>query len=108
MEMVVFDYVCEDIFENKRLNVYLFNVLKKGLYKLVGFFKGFFWLLVVLGVIFVEVCVVSGVFICVLIFVIYLVMVFKELCDFVVEMVLLKNEFVSVVNYLIKVFFDKW
>lgn len=41
MEMVILDRVREDIYENKKLNVHLFNCLKKSLYKPAGFFKGF-------------------------------------------------------------------
>jgi essential nuclear protein 1 len=40
MEMVVLERVREDIYENKKLNVHLFNCLKRGLYKPAGFFKG--------------------------------------------------------------------
>lgn len=40
MEMVILERVREDIYENKKLNVHLFNCLKRGLYKPAGFFKG--------------------------------------------------------------------
>ena len=40
MEMVILERVREDIYENKTLNVHLFNCLKRGLYKPGGFFKG--------------------------------------------------------------------
>lgn len=40
MEMVILEHVREDIYENKKLNVHLFNCLKRGLYKPAGFFKG--------------------------------------------------------------------
>lgn len=42
MEMVILERVREDIYENKKLNVHLFNCLKRGLYKPAGFFKGLF------------------------------------------------------------------
>ncbi len=42
MEMVVLERVREDIYEHKKLNVHLFNCLKRGLYKPAGFFKGLF------------------------------------------------------------------
>lgn len=38
---VLLDRVCEDILETKKLNVHLFNALKKALYKPAAFFKGF-------------------------------------------------------------------
>jgi hypothetical protein len=40
MEIVILDRVREDIHENKKLNVHLFNSLKRALYKPAGFFKG--------------------------------------------------------------------
>jgi len=39
-EMVILDRVREDIHETKKLNVHLFNCLKRALYKPAGFFKG--------------------------------------------------------------------
>ncbi|KAK4671096.1 snoRNA-binding rRNA-processing protein [Podospora pseudoanserina] len=92
MEMVVLDHVREDISENKRLNVHLFNALKKGLYKPAGFFKGFLRPLVASGVTLVEARVVSGVLTRVSIPVIHSAMALKELCDFAAEMVSSKNE----------------
>lgn len=41
MEIVMLDKVREDIYENKKLNVHLFNALKKSLYKPRAFFLGF-------------------------------------------------------------------
>ncbi|KAM6521306.1 snoRNA-binding rRNA-processing protein [Fusarium solani] len=41
LEMVILDRVREDIYETKKLNVHLFNSLKKALYKPAAFFKGF-------------------------------------------------------------------
>ena len=40
MEIVILDRVREDIHETKKLNIHLFNCLKRGLYKPAGFFKG--------------------------------------------------------------------
>lgn len=40
MEMVILERVREDIYEHKKLNVHLFNCLKRALYKPAGFFKG--------------------------------------------------------------------
>ena len=39
-KMVILERVREDIHETKKLNVHLFNSLKKALYKPGGFFKG--------------------------------------------------------------------
>jgi hypothetical protein len=49
MEMVILERVREDIYENKKLNVHLFNCLKRGLYKPAGFFKGFLFPLAASG-----------------------------------------------------------
>jgi essential nuclear protein 1 len=46
LEMVILDRVREDIHENKKLNVHLFNSLKKGLYKPSAWFKGILFPLV--------------------------------------------------------------
>jgi essential nuclear protein 1 len=46
MEMVLLERVREDIHETKKLNVHLFNALKKGLYKPAAFFKGFLFPLI--------------------------------------------------------------
>lgn len=46
LELVVLEKVREDIYENKKLNVHLFNSLKKGLYKPAAFFKGFLFQLI--------------------------------------------------------------
>ncbi|KHN97046.1 Bystin [Metarhizium album ARSEF 1941] len=46
LEMVVLEKVRQDIYENKKLNVHLFNSLKKALYKPSAFFKGFLFPLI--------------------------------------------------------------
>lgn len=42
LDLVILPKVKEDIYENKKLNVHLFNALKKSLYKPGAFFKGMF------------------------------------------------------------------
>lgn len=49
LETVILDRVREDIHETKKLNVHLYNALKKGLYKPAAFFKGFLFPLVSSG-----------------------------------------------------------
>lgn len=49
LEMVILDRVKEDIYETKKLNIHLFNALKKGLYKPAAWFKGFLFPLVATG-----------------------------------------------------------
>ncbi|KAL8720171.1 MAG: hypothetical protein Q9225_002937 [Loekoesia sp. 1 TL-2023] len=49
LEMVILDRVREDIHETKKLNVHLYNALKKALYRPAAFFKGFLFPLVSSG-----------------------------------------------------------
>lgn len=49
LERVILDRVREDIHETKKLNVHLYNALKRGLYKPAAFFKGFLFPLVSSG-----------------------------------------------------------
>ncbi|KAI2618841.1 Bystin-domain-containing protein [Hypoxylon sp. NC1633] len=49
IEMILLDRVREDIHETKKLNVHLFNALKKALYKPASWFKGFLFPLVESG-----------------------------------------------------------
>ncbi|OTB06360.1 hypothetical protein M426DRAFT_55438 [Hypoxylon sp. CI-4A] len=49
MEMILLERVREDIYETKKLNVHLFNALKKALYKPAAWFKGFLFPLVESG-----------------------------------------------------------
>ncbi|KAK4197235.1 Bystin-domain-containing protein [Triangularia verruculosa] len=108
MEMVILDRVREDIYENKKLNVHLFNSLKKGLYKPAGFFKGFLRPLAASGTCTMrEAQIVAGVLTRVSIPVIHSAMALKELCDIASEQVSQKSECVSATNYLIKVLLDK-
>lgn len=61
MEIVVLDKVREDIYENKKLNVHLFNSLKKSLYKPRAFFLGFLFPLLSSGCTVREAHIVSAV-----------------------------------------------
>ncbi|KAL9604346.1 MAG: hypothetical protein Q9219_000534 [cf. Caloplaca sp. 3 TL-2023] len=49
LEMVILGRVREDIHETKKLNVHLYNALKKSLYRPAAFFKGFLFPLVSSG-----------------------------------------------------------
>ncbi|KAK4176713.1 Bystin [Triangularia setosa] len=108
MEMVILDRVREDIYENKKLNVHLFNSLKKGLYKPAGFFKGFLRPLAASGTCTLrEAQIVAGVLTRVSIPVVHSAMALKELCEIAAEQVSQRSECVSATNYLIKVLLDK-
>ncbi|KAL8833538.1 MAG: hypothetical protein Q9170_004221 [Blastenia crenularia] len=49
LEMVILDRVREDIHETRKLNVHLYNALKKSLYRPAAFFKGFLFPLISSG-----------------------------------------------------------
>ncbi|KAL8695121.1 MAG: hypothetical protein Q9224_003445, partial [Gallowayella concinna] len=49
LEMVILERVREDIHETKKLNVHLYNALKRSLYRPAAFFKGFLFPLVSSG-----------------------------------------------------------
>lgn len=49
LEIVILERVREDIHETKKLNVHLFNALKKSTYRPAAFFKGFLFPLVISG-----------------------------------------------------------
>ncbi|KAK5660348.1 hypothetical protein OQA88_12889 [Cercophora sp. LCS_1] len=108
MEMVVLDRVREDIHEHKKLNVHLFNCLKKGLYKPAGFFKGFLFPLVASGTCSLrEAHIVSGVLARVSIPVLHSAAAIKTLCDIAAEQASQSSEAVSATNLLLKTLLEK-
>ncbi|KAG7287883.1 hypothetical protein NEMBOFW57_007400 [Staphylotrichum longicolle] len=99
MEMVVLERVREDIYENKKLNVHLFNCLKRGLYKPAGFFKGTCTLR--------EAQIISAVLARVSIPVLHSAAAIKTLCDIAAEQASQQSECVSATNYMLKVLLEK-
>ena len=81
MELVVLDRVREDIRETKKLNVHLFNALKKSLYKPSAFFKGFLFPLVASGCTVREARIVTGVLTRTSVPVLHSAAAIKGLCD---------------------------
>ncbi|KAK4193687.1 Bystin [Podospora australis] len=108
MEMIILERVREDIYENKKLNVHLFNCLKKALYKPAGFFKGFLRPLAASGTCTLrEAVIVSAVLARVSIPVLHSAAAIKELCDIAAEQVSQRSEAVSATNYMLKVLLEK-
>ena len=81
MEMILLDRVRDDIHEHKKLNVHLFNALKKALYKPAAWFKGFLFPLVESGCTLREAHIISAVLARVSIPVLHSGAALKGLCD---------------------------
>ena len=82
MEMVILERVREEIHETKKLNVHLFNALKKGLYKPAAWFKGFLFPLVGSGTCTLrEAHIISAVLVRVSVPVLHSAAAIKGLCD---------------------------
>lgn len=108
MEMVILYRVREDIHEHKKLNVHLFNCLKRGLYKPAGFFKGFLFPLAASGTCSLrEAQIISAVLARVSIPILHSAAAIKTLCDIAAEQVSHQSESVSATNFLIKVLLEK-
>lgn len=108
MEMVILERVREDIYENKKLNVHLFNCLKRGLFKPAGFFKGFLFPLAASGTCTLrEAQIISAVLARVSIPVLHSAAAIKTLCDIAAEQASQQSECVSATNYMLKVLLEK-
>jgi len=82
LEMVILERVREEIHETKKLNVHLFNALKKGLYKPAAWFKGFLFPLVQSGTCTLrEAQIISAVLVRVSVPVLHSAAAIKGLCD---------------------------
>ncbi|KAK0636953.1 Bystin-domain-containing protein [Bombardia bombarda] len=108
MELVILDRVREDIHETKKLNIHLFNCLKRGLYKPAGFFKGFLFPLAASGTCSLrEAQIIAACLTRVSIPVLHSAAAIKTLCDIAAEQVSQQAECVSATNYLLKVLLEK-
>ncbi|AEO66859.1 254bb780-68e6-472a-b51e-51377db865eb [Thermothielavioides terrestris] len=108
MEMVILERVREDIHEHKKLNVHLFNCLKRGLFKPAGFFKGFLFPLAASGTCTLrEAQIISAVLARVSIPVLHSAAAIKTLCDIAAEQASQQSECVSATNYMLKVLLEK-
>lgn len=108
LELVVLEKVREDIYETKKLNVHLFNALKKGLYKPAAFFKGFLFPLIGSGTCTLrEAHIISAVLARVSIPVLHSAAAIKGLCDIAAQEVSQGSEGGGATNIFIKTLLDK-
>ncbi|KAG5981130.1 hypothetical protein E4U55_003266 [Claviceps digitariae] len=108
LEMVVLEKVREDIYENKKLNVHLFNSLKKALYKPAAFFKGFLFPLVGSGSCTLrEAHIISAVLARISIPVLHSAAALKGLCDIAAQEASQGSEGGGATNIFIKTLLEK-
>ncbi|KAI0017258.1 Bystin-domain-containing protein [Xylariomycetidae sp. FL0641] len=108
MEMVLLDRVRDDIYETKKLNVHLFNALKKALYKPAAWFKGFLFPLVESGTCTLrEAHIISAVLARVSIPVLHSGAALKGLCDIAAQEVSAGTEGGGATNIFIKTLLEK-
>ncbi|KAH8686015.1 rRNA processing protein-like protein Bystin [Tricladium varicosporioides] len=108
LEMVILERVREDIYETKKLNVHLFQALKKGLYKPAAWFKGFLFPLVSSGTCTLrEAHIISGVLVRVSVPVLHSAAAIKGLCDIAAEESSAGTEGGGATNIFIKALLEK-
>ncbi|QUC19391.1 uncharacterized protein UV8b_03632 [Ustilaginoidea virens] len=108
LEMVVLERVREDIYENKKLNVHLFNSLKKALYKPAAFFKGFLFPLIGSGTCTLrEAHIISAVLARISIPVLHSAAALKGLCDIAAQEASQGSEGGGATNIFIKTLLEK-
>ncbi|KJZ77948.1 hypothetical protein HIM_02585 [Hirsutella minnesotensis 3608] len=108
LEMVILEKVREDIYENKKLNVHLFNSLKKALYKPAAFFKGFLFPLVGSGTCTLrEAHIISAVLARISVPVLHSAAALKGLCDIAAQEASQGSEGGGATNIFIKTLLEK-
>lgn len=108
MEMVLLERVREDIHETKKLNVHLFNALKKGLYKPAAWFKGILFPLVASGTCTLrEATIISAVLVRVSVPVLHSAAAIKGLCDIAAQEASAGTEGGGATNIFIKALLEK-
>ncbi|OTA69444.1 Bystin-domain-containing protein [Hypoxylon sp. EC38] len=108
MEMILLDRVREDIHETKKLNVHLFNALKKALYKPAAWFKGFLFPLVESGTCTLrEATIISAVLARVSVPVLHSGAAIKGLCDIAAREASAGTEGGGATNVFIKTLLEK-
>ncbi|KAI2468922.1 Bystin-domain-containing protein [Annulohypoxylon bovei var. microspora] len=108
MEMVLLERVREDIYETKKLNVHLFNALKKALYKPGAWFKGFLFPLVESGTCTLrEAVIVSAVLARISVPVLHSGVAIKGLCDIAAREASAGTEGGGATNVFIKTLLEK-
>ena len=107
LEVVLLDRVKADIQETRKLNVHLFDALKKSLYKPAAFFKGFLFPLVSDGATLREANIVSGVLARVSIPVLHSAAALLRLCEIAAEQSSVNSESAGAANIFIRVLLEK-
>jgi len=108
LESVILDRVREDIHETKKLNVHLYNALKKSLYKPAAFFKGFLFPLVGSGTCTLrEAHIISSILARVSIPVLHSAAALLRLCDIAAEQTSVSTEGGGATNIFIRVLLEK-
>jgi essential nuclear protein 1 len=106
--MVILERVREEIHETKKLNVHLFNALKKGLYKPAAWFKGFLFPLVGSGTCTLrEATIISAVLVRVSVPVLHSAAAIKGLCDIAAQESSAGTEGGGATNIFIKALLEK-
>jgi essential nuclear protein 1 len=105
---VLLDRVKEDIYETKKLNVHLYDALKKALYKPAAFFKGLLFPLIVEGCTLREANIISSVLVRVSIPVLHSAAALLHLCEIAAELSTnVNNESTGACNIFIRVLLEK-
>lgn len=108
MEMILLERVREEIHETKKLNVHLFNALKKGLYKPAAWFKGFLFPLVQSGTCTLrEAHIISAVLVRVSVPVLHSAAAIKGLCDIAAQEASAGTEGGGATNIFIRALLEK-
>ncbi|KAI1128151.1 Bystin-domain-containing protein [Nemania abortiva] len=107
LNMVLLERVCDDINETKKLNVHLFDALRKSLYKSAAFFKGVLFPLVERGATLRQAHIISAVLSRVSIPVLHSGAALKGLCDIAARQASAGTEGGGATNVFIKTLLDK-
>lgn len=108
LNTVLLDRVKEDIYETKKLNVHLYDAIKKALYKPAAFFKGFLFPLVNEGCTLREANIISSVLVRVSIPVLHSAAALLRLCEIAAEQSTNVNtESAGACNIFIKALLEK-
>ncbi|KAI9800548.1 MAG: hypothetical protein M1825_004097 [Sarcosagium campestre] len=108
LETIILERVRAEIYETKRLNVHLYNALKKSLYKPAAFFKGFLFPLVSSGTCSLrEAHIVASVMTRVSIPVLHSAAALLRLCDLAAEQTSMATESGGATNIFIRTLLDK-
>ncbi|KAI1175042.1 Bystin-domain-containing protein [Nemania sp. FL0916] len=107
LNMILLEHVCDNIAETKKLNVHLFDALRKALYRPAAFFKGVLFPLVERGATLRQAHIISGVLSRVSIPVLHSGAALKGLCDIAAREASAGTEGGGATNVFIKTLLDK-